>query len=237
MAGSKSNDALRSRSVASTGALDPGDQQQARPAQHDRRFTIAARLRRLERRQAIICPPDCPAAVVVADLLVRSASLSVTMSNHSSFCSLPRRAARRDLRGQSRSRTRAPKLLALGIFLPVGSSTTSQLFSRDRAEQAAVHFVAGKRALQSWLRRVPATRAFPPDFRKYPQKPSTLGPCRNDDCSGLPFLRGSLVEARSTAPPICLAGTHHLPKRGAVALGTARPALGRRGSVAFTQGH
>jgi len=166
-----------------------------------------------------------------------SASLSVTMSNHSSFYSLLRRAARRDRRGQSRSRTRALKLLALGIFLPRGIEHNFAAVQPRQSGAGSGTSRRGKASPAILAASCPGNSRIPARFRNYPQKPSTLGSCRNDDCSGLPFLRGSLVEARSTAPPICLAGTHHLPKRGAVALGTARPALGRRGSVAFTQGN
>jgi len=50
------------------------------------------------------------------------------------------------------------------IPLVVAGSASAQLPPRDAARRAAIHPVATVADMRAWLARVPATRAFPPDF-------------------------------------------------------------------------
>lgn len=52
----------------------------------------------------------------------------------------------------------------LGIALFVGSPAGAQPVTRDQAMRAAIHPVVNPTQMRDWLRRVPQTRTFPPDF-------------------------------------------------------------------------
>jgi hypothetical protein len=61
-------------------------------------------------------------------------------------------------------RTLAILLGIPGIMATAGSPVAAQTITREQAARAAIHPVANEAALRDWLRRVPKTRAFPPDF-------------------------------------------------------------------------
>lgn len=61
--------------------------------------------------------------------------------------------------------TRLPPWAGLVIIgFSAASAAPGQTLTRERAARAAIHPVADAATLRSWLRRVPVTRAFPPDF-------------------------------------------------------------------------
>lgn len=69
--------------------------------------------------------------------------------------------------GSRLSRRRAYRLIRAGFIiagLTAASTAMGQTIARGQAARAAIHPVADARALSAWLRRVPVTRAFPPDF-------------------------------------------------------------------------
>ncbi|WP_342250372.1 hypothetical protein [Sphingomonas sp. OTU376] len=50
------------------------------------------------------------------------------------------------------------------LGLTAGLPVSAQAIDRDRARQAAIHAVGSTAEMRQWLRRVPMTRDFPPDF-------------------------------------------------------------------------
>jgi hypothetical protein len=65
-------------------------------------------------------------------------------------------------------------LLAM-LLVPLGAgSASAQPASPARAMRAAIHPVVSHEEMQAWLRRVPATRDFPPDFTDMLQSEASM---------------------------------------------------------------